>query len=69
MWTECLRTYESYEICDEITASYYEKMLKLPQVVREKIIHFCKICKDDSFPFQKLSDEEFLTSIIKGIEC
>ena len=32
------------------------------------MIHFCKICKEDSLPFQKLSDEEFITSIIKNIE-
>ena len=45
-----------------------KKTLKLPQAEREKMIHFCKICKEDSLPFQKLSDEEFITSIIKNIE-
>ena len=54
--------------CDEITPYDYEKMLKLPQVVQEKHIHFCKICKEECFPFQKLSDEEFLISVIKNIE-
>ena len=54
--------------CDGITPYDYDKMLKIPQIEREKITHFCKICKEDCFPFQKLSDEEFLTSIIKNIE-
>ena len=54
--------------CDEIVPYDYDKMLKLPLNEREKITHFCKICKADCFPFQKLSEEEFLTSIIKNIE-
>ena len=54
--------------CDGITPYDYDKMLKLPQTEREKIIHLCKICKEECFPFQKISDEEFLTSIIKDIE-
>ena len=54
--------------CDEIIPYDYDKMLKLPLSEREKITHFCKICKEDCFPFQKLSEEEFLTSIIKNIE-
>ena len=54
--------------CDGISPYTYEKILKLPQAEREKMIHFCKICKEDSLPFQKLSDEEFITSIIKNIE-
>ena len=32
------------------------------------MIHCCKICKEESIPFQKISDEEFITSIIKNIE-
>ena len=54
--------------CDGISSYTYEKILELPQAEREKMIHFCKICKEDSLPFQKLSDEEFITSIIKNIE-
>ena len=54
--------------CDGITPYAYEKMLKLPQAELEKMTHFCKICKEDFFPFQKISDEEFITSIIKNID-
>ena len=43
-------------------------MLKLPEAERKKIVHLCKICKEECLPFQKLSDEEFLTSIIRNIE-
>ena len=54
--------------CDEITPYSYEKLLKLPQAKRDKIIHYCKKCKEDNFPFQKLSDDEFITSIIKNLD-
>ena len=43
-------------------------MLKLPKNERDKQIHFCKVCKEENIPFQKISDEEFITSIIKNIE-
>ncbi len=42
-------------------------MTKLPQAQRYKIIHYCKQCLEDALPFQKLSDDEFITSIIKNI--
>ena len=54
--------------CDGITPYAYEKLCKLPQAELEKMTHFCKICKEDFIPFQKLSDEEFITSIIKNID-
>ena len=53
--------------CDGISPYDYEKLKKLPQVERDKIIHFCKRCMEDALPFQKLSDDEFITSIIKNI--
>ena len=54
--------------CDGVTPYAYKKILELPQSERENMIHFCKTCKENCIPFQKLSDEEFLTSIIKNIE-
>jgi hypothetical protein len=30
--------------------------------------HICKICKEEIFPFQTLSEDEFITSIIKNID-
>ena len=53
--------------CDGISPYDYEKLKKLPQVERDKIIHYCKRCMEDALPFQKLSDDEFITSIIKNI--
>ena len=54
--------------CDEVTPYSYEKLLKLSKKERDKIIHYCKICKEANIPAQKLSDDEFITSIIKNIE-
>ena len=54
--------------CDGITRYDYDKMLELPKTAIENYVHFCKVCKEDCLPFQKLSEEEFLTSIIKNIE-
>ena len=53
--------------CDGITPYDYDKMLKLPIAERDKITHFCLICKEECFPFQKISDEEFLTSVVKNV--
>ena len=53
--------------CDGITPYDYDKMLKLPISVREKITHFCQLCKEECFPFHKISDEEFITSIVKNV--
>ena len=64
---ECCN-YWNHIRCDQITPYDYEKMLKLPKCQRDQIIHFCKTCKEDNIPFQKISDEEFITSIIKNIE-
>ena len=30
--------------------------------------YYCKLCKESLFPFQKLSDDEYFTSIIKNID-
>ena len=55
--------------CEEITPYDYDKILKSPLAVREKLTHLLSNPdKEECFPFQKLSDEEFLTSIIKHIE-
>ena len=29
--------------------------------------HFCKICREEIFPFQALSNDEYVTSIVKNI--
>ena len=54
--------------CDGILPYDYDKFNKLPQAVKDKRIHFCKKCIENSIPFQKLSDDEFLISIVKNID-
>ena len=51
--------------CDGIDNKTYNS-LKKSDDDDEK--YFCKLCKESIFPFQKLSDDEYFTSIIKNIE-
>ena len=53
--------------CDGIPVNMYDKLAKLPESEKKKIIHYCKFCLEDNLPFQKISDQEFITSIIKNI--
>ena len=50
--------------CDNIDPYYYE-ILKKPE--NEKRHHFCKTCKEEMFPFQKVVNEQFEASISKHI--
>ena len=52
--------------CDGILPYDYDKFNKLPKAVKDKKIHFCKKCTENSIPFQKLSDDEFLVSVVKN---
>ena len=54
--------------CDGISAYDYEKMKKINDTPGLELSHICKICKEEIFPFQCLSEDEFLTSIIKNID-
>ena len=48
--------------CDNIDPSYYE-ILKKPE--NKGRHHFCKTCKEEIFPFQKVVNEQFEASISK----
>ena len=50
--------------CDGIDSITYDSLKK--SSVLEK--HFCKSCKEVTFPFQKLPDNESFTSIVKNID-
>ena len=50
--------------CDGIDNKTYEALKKSSDYES----YFCKICKEETFAFQKLSDDEFFTSIVKNIE-
>ena len=50
--------------CDGIDSKTYEKLKKSTE--SEK--HICITCKEENIPFQKVSDNEYLTSIVKNID-
>ena len=50
--------------CDGIDNKTYETLKKSDE--SEK--YLCKLCKEETFVFQKLSDDEFFTSIVKNID-
>ena len=50
--------------CDGVENKTYEALKKSDDSVK----HFCKLCKMDIFAFQKLSDDEFFTSVVKNVE-
>ena len=43
-------------------------MKKIEDTPGENLVHYCKVCKEENIPFQSLSENEFLTSIIKDID-
>ena len=59
-----LCNYWNHIKCDNVENKTYETLKKSDDCVK----HFCKLCKEDIFAFQKLSDDEFFTSIVKNIE-
>ena len=59
-----LCNYWNHIKCDGVENKTYEALKKSDDSVK----HFCKLCKEDIFAFQKLSDDEFFTSIVKNIE-
>ena len=47
----------SYIGCEGISAYNYSKMIKLSD--KDNLSHICKICREEIFPFQKLSENGF----------
>ena len=56
---------------DEVTNKTFNKNKKPGlHMCKQPGLHMCKICKEDTFAFQKLSDDEddeFFTSIVKNV--
>ena len=50
--------------CDNIDPKYYEILKKTENINRH---HFCKTCKEDMFPFQKVQNEQLEASVSKKI--
>ena len=47
--------------CDKIDNKDYENLKKSNDT------YFCNLCKEDAIPFQRLSKQQFFTSVTKGI--
>ena len=50
--------------CDGVDIKTYE-MLKKSNTTE---LHYCKICKEDIFPFQSLADDQYFASVIHNVE-
>ena len=48
--------------CDGVDPKYYEKLKTNPN-----IFHVCLICREELFPFQQLSNDDYTASIIHNI--
>ncbi len=62
--TQCdLCNYWSHIKCDGIDASHYA-ILKKSDNTRD---HYCKLCKEEHFPFQSLDNEQYVSSILCNV--
>ena len=50
--------------CDGVDNKTYEMLKK----ANKTELHYCKICKEDIFPFQSLADDQYLASVIHNVE-
>ena len=57
-----LCNYWTHIKCDRIDNKDYENLKKSNDT------YFCKICKEETIPFQKLSNQQFFTSVTKDIK-
>ena len=58
-----LCNYWNHIKCDNVDNKTYESLKNSDQ----SLTHFCKMCKEEIFAFQTLSDEQYITSIVKDI--
>ena len=61
--------------CDGVDSSYYEKLKKSASLVDHNRVysggsvhHYCGLCRGELFPFQTVQDEQYMASIIHGVE-
>ena len=59
-----LCNYWNHINCDGVEYKTYEILKKS----KKTDLHYCKICKEDIFPFQSLADDQYLASVIHNIE-
>ncbi len=61
--------------CDGVDVSHYEKLKKSSSLVVHNRIysddsmhHYCKLCREELFPFQTLQTEQYMASIIHNVD-
>ena len=60
--TRCdLCNFKTHIKCDAVEPSHYQTLSK-PGISHH---HFCKICKEEMFPFQKVENDNFKASLSK----
>ena len=59
-----LCNYWNHIKCDEIDPTHYETLKKSD----DSVLHYCKLCKEEIFPFQSLQNENYIASVVNGIE-
>ena len=58
-----LCNYWNHIKCDRIEPSHYEK-LKKSDVAQQ---HFCRLCKEELFPFQSLDNDQYISSVLCNV--
>ena len=59
-----LCNYWNHIKCDGVEPTHYE-ILKNTD---DSVDHFCKLCKEEIFPFQAIHNENYIASVVNGIE-
>ena len=59
-----LCNYWNHIKCDGVEPTHYE-LLKTSD---DSASHYCKLCKEDIFPFQSIHNENYIASVVNGIE-
>ena len=59
-----LCNYWNHIKCDGVEPNHYETLKKSDDSVE----HYCKLCKEEIFPFQSLHNENYVASVVNGIE-
>ena len=59
-----LCNYHNHIKCDGVDNKTYDILVKSD----DSVSHYCKICKEEIFAFQSLTDDQYIASIVKGID-
>ena len=59
-----LCNYWNHIKCDGVDPAQYETL----KTCDESISHYCKLCKEEIFPFQSIHNENYIASVVNGIE-